>query len=116
LISDISSVTLDYLYLRPSGAIFLSDRRNNRVELEAESPVAKAAYIIDSSSLAQLSQTLSKVLARDELFNQRQEVCRYYFGGIEAGASTAAFYRELEKTITEHDLAVSQLSRVRRSH
>ena len=116
LISDISSVTLDYLYLRPSGAIFLSDRRNNRVELEAESPVAKAAYIIDASSVAQLSQTLSKVLAHDELFNQRQEVCRYYFGGIAAGASTAAFYRELEKTIAEHDSAVSQLSRVRRSH
>ena len=116
LISDISSVTLDYLYLRPSGAIFLTDRRNNRSELQAESPVAKAAYIVDSTAISQLAEKLGEVLALDELFDQRQEVCRYYFGGIAAGESTSAFYRELEKTIAEHDVAVSQLSRVRRSN
>ena len=115
LISDISSVTLDYLYLNPSGAIFLSDRRNNRSELEADSPVAKAAYIIDRSTLEELSKSLTKVLQNDALFDRRQEVCRYYFGGIAAGESTAAFYRELERSIAEHDAAVSQLSRVRRS-
>jgi hypothetical protein len=116
LISDISSVTLDFLYLRPSGAIFLSDRRNNRSELEAESPVARAAYIIDRSSIDSLAKTLGEVLANDELFDRRQEVCRYYFGGIAAGASTAAFYRELERVITNHESAISKLSRVRRSN
>lgn len=116
LISDISSVTLDYLYLRPSGAIFLSDRRNDRTELESESPVAKAAYIVDSSTIDSLRDSLAKVLDKDELFDRRQEVCRYYFGGIAAGASTAAFYRELERSIAEHDAAVSQLSRTRRGH
>lgn len=115
LISDISSVTLDYLYLKPSGAIFLSDRRSSRLELEAESPVAKAAYIIDQTTISGLSGALTRVLAHDELFDKRQEVCRYYFGGIAAGESTAAFYRELERTIAEHDTSVSALSRVRRS-
>lgn len=115
LISDISSVTLDYLYLRPTGPIFLSDRRNNRTELEAESPVAKAAYIIDRTTMSGLASELSKVLTKDELFDRRQEVCRYYFGGIAAGESTAAFYRELERTIDEHDISVAKLSRVRRS-
>ena len=116
LISDISSVTLDYLYLRPSGAIFLTDRRSDRELLVADSPVAKAAYIIDSSTVAALAQSIEKVLERDELFENRQEVCRYYFGGIAAGESTAAFYRELERSIAEHDLAVAQLSRSRRGH
>lgn len=116
LISDISSVTLDYLYLRPSGAIFVSDRRNNRKELEAESPVARAAYVIDASTIGQLKNSLAKVLAHDELFDRRQEVCRYYFGGIAAGESTAAFYRELERSVAEHDAAVSRLSRIRRSN
>ena len=116
LISDISSVTLDYLYLRPTGAIFLTDRRNNRSELQAESPVANAAYIVDSAAISQLPAKLGEVLTKDELFDQRQEVCRYYFGGIAAGESTSAFYRELEKTIAEHDVAVSRLSRVRRSN
>lgn len=116
LISDISSVTLDYLYLKPSGAIFLTDRRNNRSHLEDESPVAKAAYIVDTSTIGSLSDSLRKVIASDELFDRRQEVCRYYFGGIAAGESTAAFYREVERAISEHDAAVSQLSRTRRGH
>ncbi len=116
LISDISSVTLDYLYLRPSGAIFLADRRSDRELLIADSPVAKAAYIIESSTVGALAQSIEKVLERDELFENRQEVCRYYFGGIAAGESTAAFYRELERSIAEHDLAVAQLSRSRRGH
>ena len=116
LISDISSVTLDYLYLRPSGAIFLTDRRSDRELLIADSPVAKAAYIIEFSTVGALAQSIEKVLERDELFENRQEVCRYYFGGIAAGESTAAFYRELERSIAEHDLAVAQLSRSRRGH
>ena len=115
LISDISSVTLDYLYLKPSGPIFLTDRRNNRNELVSESPVASAAYIIDQSTIGQLTQNLNKALLHDELFDKRQEVCRYYFGGIAAGESTVAFYRELEHSISEHDAAVSELSRIRRS-
>jgi len=116
LISDISSVTLDYLYLRPKGSIFLTDRRDDRDLLIAESPVAKASYIVDASTIGQLSKSLEKVLAQDELFEKRQEVCRYYFGGIAAGESTAAFYRELERAVAEHDAAVSQLSRSRRGH
>jgi hypothetical protein len=116
LISDISSVTLDFLYLRPSGAIFLTDRRSDRRELEAESPVAKAAYIIDRDSIGSLEKSLGQVLMNDELFGLRQEVCRYYFGGIAAGASTAAFSRELEQVISAHESAISTLSRVRRSN
>lgn len=116
LISDISSVTLDYLYLKPGGAIFLTDRRNNRSGLVDESPVANAAYIVDASSIDDLADSLRKVITSDELFVKRQEVCRYYFGGITAGESTAAFYRELERSIKEHDVAVSQLSRTRQSH
>jgi hypothetical protein len=116
LISDISSVTLDYLYLRPKGSIFLTDRRDDRDLLIAESPVANASYIVDASTIGQLSKSLEKVLVQDELFEKRQEVCRYYFGGIAAGESTAAFYRELERAVAEHDAAVSQLSRSRRGH
>ena len=65
--------------------------------------------------IGQLTQNLNKALSHDELFDKRQEVCRYYFGGIAAGESTVAFYRELEHSISEHDAAVSELSRIRRS-
>ena len=115
LMSDISSVTLDYLYLKPEGAIFLSDRRTDFVALKSESPVASAATIIDEKSVDELSAQLKKTLEKDDLAAKRAEVCRYYFGGIVAGESSKTYFAEISKSINEHEVAVSELTRTRRS-
>jgi hypothetical protein len=115
LISDISSVTLDYLYLKPEGAIFLSDRRTDFAALESESPVASAATIIDGESVDEVSTRLKKTLEKDDLAAKRAEVCRYYFGGIAAGESSKTYFAAILKSINEHEVAVSELTRTRRS-
>lgn len=115
LISDISSVTLDYLYLKPEGAIFLSDRRTDFAALESESPVASAATIIDGESIDTISTRLEKTLEKDDLAAKRAEVCRYYFGGIAAGESSKTYFAAISKSINEHEVAVSELTRTRRS-
>ena len=115
LISDISSVTLDYLYLKPEGAIFLSDRRTDFAALESESPVASAATIIDGESVDDVSTRLKKTLEKDDLAAKRAEVCRYYFGGIAAGESSKTYFAAILKSINEHEVAVSELTRTRRS-
>ncbi|MCX6426460.1 MAG: CDP-glycerol glycerophosphotransferase family protein, partial [Actinobacteria bacterium] len=115
LISDISSVTLDYLYLKPNGAIFLSDRRTDLALLESESPVASASTIIDQNSVNNLSGQLEKTLQKDELAAKRAEVCRYYFGGIAAGESSKTYFAALSKAISDHEAAVNELTRTRRS-
>jgi len=115
LISDISSVTLDYLYLKPEGAIFLSDRRTDLASLESESPVATAATIIDRNSIAKISTQLEKTLEKDDLATKRAEVCRYYFGGIAAGESSKTYFAAILKSINEHEVAVNELTRTRRS-
>jgi hypothetical protein len=115
LMSDISSVTLDYLYLKPEGAIFLSDRRTDFAALESESPVATAATIIDEKSVDDLSAQLKKTLEKDDLAAKRAEVCRYYFGGIVAGESSKTYFAAILKSINEHEVAVSELTRTRRS-
>ena len=115
LISDISSVTLDYLYLKPDGAIFLSDRRTDLPTLESESPVAFAATIIDGNSVDKISIKLEKTLEKDDLAAKRAEVCRYYFGGIAAGESSKTYFAAILKSINEHEVAVSELTRTRRS-
>jgi type II secretory pathway component GspD/PulD (secretin) len=115
LISDISSVTLDYLYLKPEGAIFLSDRRTDFVALESESPVASAATIIDANSVDKISIQLEKTLQKDDLAAKRAEVCRYYFGGIAAGESSKTYFAAILNSINEHEVAVSELTRTRRS-
>ena len=115
LISDISSVTLDYLYLKPSGAIFLSDRRTDLALLESDSPVASASTIIDQNSVDDLSSQLEKTLQKDDLAAKRAEVCRYYFGGIAAGESSKTYFAAVSKAISDHEVAVNELTRTRRS-
>ncbi len=66
LVADVSSVTLDFLYLRPGAPILLTDRRSNRAALLAESPLAEAAYVIDSTSIAALTSDLPVVASDDQ--------------------------------------------------
>ena len=101
--------------MKPEGAIFLSDRRTDFAALESESPVASAATIIDRESVDEFSARLKKTLEKDDLTAKRAEVCRYYFGGIAAGESSKTYFAAILKSINEHEVAVSELTRTRRS-
>ena len=51
LVGDVSSVTLDFLYLRPDAPIFLTDRRDDRALLAKDTPLTEGAEVIDSSTV-----------------------------------------------------------------
>ena len=112
LISDVSSVTLDFLYLKPGAPIVLTDRRSNRDSLLAESPVASACHIVDASSIDNLSNDLVDVIASGD-DPKRRAMRDHYFGGLEPTESTARFWDELRRAIEEHDQALQSLSRIR---
>jgi len=112
LISDVSSVTLDFLYLKPGAPIVLTDRRSNRAALLAESPVASACHIVDSSTIDDLSDDLVGVIATGD-DPERRAMRDHYFGGLEPKESTARFWDELRRAIKEHDQALQSLSRIR---
>ena len=113
LIADISSVTLDHLYLRPSAPIVLTDRRTDREALTADSPVSLAAHVVDATNIESLSEDLGDLIEHDELALERARVRDLYFDGLAPGASTDRFWRELRRAIEEHDQAMDSLSRVR---
>ena len=113
LIADVSSVTLDHLYLRPDAPIVLTDRRTNREVLIAESPVASAARIVDASTIDSLTTDLSRIVTTDEQAEARMRVRNLYFDSLEPGDSTTRFWQELRRAIHEHDHALGSLSRVR---
>ena len=113
LIADISSVTLDYLYLRPQAPIVLTDRRSNRTVLLEESPVAGAAHIVDASTIDSLAADLATIIDGDDRSTDRARVRDLYFDGLEPGHSTERFWAELNRAIAEHDEAQRSLSRVR---
>lgn len=113
MISDVSSVTLDHLYLRPEAPIVLCDRRTSRDQLLADAPVAEGAHVLDESTIGSFREDLAALIAHDGLAERRRELRDYYFDGIAPGASTARFWATLEAAIYDHDAAIRGLSRVR---
>lgn len=113
LIADVSSVTLDFLYLRPQSPLLLTDRRSNREALLLESPLAAACFVIDSTNISRLGDDLSAALTEDATASERLAMRGHYFDGLEPGQSTDRFWNELRRAMDEHDAALRSLSRVR---
>ena len=112
LIADVSSVSLDFLYLKPGAPLVITDRRTDRSGLLAESPVASVCHVVDADSIDQLSDDLGAVVTSSSDASRRS-MRDHYFDGLEPGESTQRFWAELDSAIREHDQALQSLSRVR---
>jgi len=113
MIADVSSVTLDHLYLRPDAPIVLSDRRSNREQLLHDAPVAAGSHVVDESSIDALTSDLSAILTDDPMRAERMRLRDHYFDSLAPGQSTERFWGEVQRAIVEHDAALGDLSRVR---
>jgi hypothetical protein len=113
LIADVSSVTLDHLYLRPESPIVLCDRRSDRDRLLSDAPLASAVHVVDERSIVDLSADLAALLAGDDQREQRQRMRDHYFDGLAPGESTARFWAAVQAQIDGHDRALGDLSRTR---
>ncbi|WP_259357551.1 CDP-glycerol glycerophosphotransferase family protein [Brevibacterium sediminis] len=91
LITDISSVGLDFLYLHPNKPLVLTDRRNDAESLNAEAPISRAAPLINDESIGSVESLLKEMLERDSSAEIRHELRRHYFGDGEPGSSTVLF-------------------------
>ena len=88
LVGDISSVTLDFLYLRADAPIFLTDRRNDRDLLASDSPLTGGADIVDSRTIADFAATVTDTLANDKRREDRARTRAHYFGDLGPGDSS----------------------------
>lgn len=112
LVGDVSSVTLDYLYLRPGSPIFLTDRRNDRELLEADTPLTEGADIIDAASVGGLRELLSARLADDVRAADRRRTRSHYFGDVQSGQSTTRFGAAIGQLVTDRDKMLAGHRRV----
>jgi hypothetical protein len=103
MITDVSSVGLDFLYLHTDKPLFVTDRGNDREKLHANAPVSRCADIIDASSLGLLTQLLSQRLTLDEDRVSREGVRALYFGDLGPGESTERFLAAVDVTVTARD-------------
>lgn len=113
LISDVSSVGLDFLYARVQVPLVLTDRRTDRAALLREAPVAAAAHVIDQNSVAAVGADLAAVLAADGNRAMRAQLRGYYFDDIAPGESTKRFYDALHVAIDEHQDGLARARRLR---
>jgi hypothetical protein len=112
MVGDISSVTLDFLYLRPECPIFLTDRRDDRDLLIADSPLAEGADVIDSATVGGFAALLGARLADDSRREDRLRTRKHYFGDLPAGASTTRFLEAVDELIETRDRLLAGHRRV----
>lgn len=103
MITDVSSVALDFLYLNTHRPLFITDRRTDRELLGRESPVTQSSHIIDQSSIGSLGQALAEETSDDSLQTERQRMREFYFGDAPVGKSTERFITTVGGLINERD-------------
>ena len=108
LVTDISSVGLDFLYAHPEKPIVLTDRRSDRVTLEQEAPIARGCAVVDDGTAVDLRSVLREAVREDSFAGARAEIRRFYFGGVERGESTKLFVDAVERLILEREVAIQE--------
>ena len=111
MISDVSSVGLDFLYQATGKPLFLTDRRNDMERLLEAAPVAAGSYIVNASTADDIVSNLRAALAADEKRDDRERMRRYYFGDIARGDSTKRFLESVDEAIAVRDAAMDQRRR-----
>jgi hypothetical protein len=111
MITDVSSVGLDFLYLHTDKPLFITDRGNDRERLHANAPVSRCAEIVDAGSLGTLAHMLAQRLTIDEHRVSREAVREFYFGDLEPGESTERFLAAVDETMVARDLLLGSPTR-----
>jgi hypothetical protein len=107
MITDVSSVGLDFLYLRQHQPMFVADRHDDRERLHADAPVSRCADVVDSATIGVLGSTLAARLDHDEYREARAAVRELYFGDLAPGESTARFLAAIDDAVRTRDAHLS---------
>lgn len=110
LVTDVSSVGLDFLYLRPDAPLILTDRRANATALTNEAPIARATPVLSSLNKDDFAAIIEGALVQDSLRARREEMRRYYFGNLHRGESERLFIDNVGRLVQSRINAQSDTS------
>ena len=103
MVTDVSSVGLDWLYLRTERPLLIADRYDDPERLRLAAPVSRAADVIDSHSVQGLTELLTARLEQDELHLARIAMRHHYFDDVKVGDSTARFLDAVAELVALRD-------------
>ncbi|GLY14687.1 glycosyl transferase [Kineosporia sp. NBRC 101677] len=109
MVTDVSSVGLDFLYLRNDAPLFITDRRDDPAQLAVDAPISGASDVIDSTSIGRFGEVLAARLAEDSRMDERIAMRRFYFGDIAPGESTQRFLDAVSEVAATRDAMIARL-------
>lgn len=109
LVSDVSAVTIDYLYLKPQGAMLMCDRRSNVNEFAQVAPVSKAVTVITKENITNIDKLISDHVSGQVDRTSYDSMRNYYFGDTKPGSSINRFIAMVDDLIKRRDKKVLEL-------
>ena len=106
IITDVSSVGLDWLYLRTEKPIFLTDRHHDAERLRQEVPVSRCADVLEEVEVAELTELIATRLGHDEHHLARAAMRHHYFDDLQVGESTTRFLESVSDLVALRDRLV----------
>ncbi|TIC82248.1 CDP-glycerol--glycerophosphate glycerophosphotransferase [Nocardioides sp. GY 10113] len=109
MVTDVSSVGLDWLYLKTDRPIFVTDRHQDPERLRQEVPVSRCADVIEAHpgierlDVEGLTALLASRLEHDEHHLARVAMRHHYFDDNQIGDSTRRFIAEVADLVALRD-------------
>jgi hypothetical protein len=103
MITDVSAVGLDWLYLRTDRPIFITDRHHDAERLRRDVPVSRCADVITDLDVAGLAALISARLEHDEHHLARTAMRHHYFDDLQVGDSTVRFLAAVSELVALRD-------------
>jgi CDP-Glycerol:Poly(glycerophosphate) glycerophosphotransferase len=103
LVTDVSSVALDWLYLRTDAPLWICDPRDDREALVRASPLAGRTYVLDGGIMGDVAARVRESLEADPRRSEREEARRAYFGDLAPGESTQRFLQAIDRLVARRD-------------
>ena len=103
MITDVSSVGLDWLYLQTDKPLFLTDRYDDPDRLRTDVPVSRCADTVDPASLVRLTALLADRLEHDHHRIARAAMRHHYFDSFAVEDSTRRFIEVVDGLAQRRD-------------
>jgi hypothetical protein len=101
LITDVSSVGLDFLYLHTDKGLLLTDRRSDADRMRSMSPIGAELATISTETINDLLQMLEESRSSEHALAVRKRLKNHYFGELADERSTDKFVKAINWAIDE---------------
>jgi hypothetical protein len=103
MVTDVSSVGLDWLYLRTEKPLLLTDPHGDAERLRQDVAVSRCADVVDADTVGTLSELLADRLEHDEHRLARVAMRHHYFDELGVGESTVRFLEAVDDLVALRD-------------